>query len=108
PWTAISLRGRTLVGSRWLCLDRTRVVSSEKLRIASESCEVAMNCPPDWNALRRANTKWLTSESARKLSGSSQKQNTGPEAAFAASTNAQIMKHFSPSDRSANGRVRLP
>src|SRR4029077_17801997 len=56
---------RTIVGSRWLLLKSTRVFSSEKRRMASGLCEVAMNCPLDWKLLRRANTKCPTSSSAR-------------------------------------------
>ena len=46
---------------------------------ASALCEVAMSWPPVWNALRMViYGKRRTSEGAKKLSGSSQKQSSGP------------------------------
>src|SRR5229473_4393515 len=56
PFT-IWLRGRTVVGSRWLFRTRTNVFSSEKRRTASGLWDVAMNWPADWKPLRRAITK---------------------------------------------------
>jgi hypothetical protein len=77
--------------------------------VISSVSRALISCPLKcWRYFRSSMIKWLTSDSARYLSGSSQKQKTVLLTALAAITRAAIKRHFSPSDKTLKGRFVEP